>query len=272
MMKINDYTFDGKDIKNIQQVYKINGFVVIKGFFKKKNIRLIKNEIKKLIKKKDINFYYEKVKNKNVIRRIEKVSEYSKKINNIINFKKTFNLIKKLENKQFCLFKDKLNFKYPGGAGFSPHIDGHFLWKDKNNKYQKGWKIYSDNFLSIVTPLEKVDKKNGCIYISSIKNTEILGSSFESISKKLTLNTPNIKKKYLKKFLFYPIILSEGDICIFNWKCAHMSKKNISKNSRMIFYSTYCKVINKNTNIRKKYYLDKTTSRNDDKWKSLQKY
>ena len=40
----------------------------------------------------------------------------------------------------------------------------------------------------------------------------------------------------------------------------------------MIFYSTYCKVINKNTNIRKKYYLDKTTSRNDDKWKSLQKY
>ena len=33
MMKINDYTFDGKDIKNIQQVYKINGFVVIKGFF-----------------------------------------------------------------------------------------------------------------------------------------------------------------------------------------------------------------------------------------------
>ena len=33
------------------------------------------------------------------------MAEYSKKINNIINFKKTFNLIKKLENKKFCLDK-----------------------------------------------------------------------------------------------------------------------------------------------------------------------
>ena len=270
-MKITDYTFNNKDIINIKNSYKIHGFVVIKKFFKKNNIKLIKSEIKKLIKKKDINFYYEKIKNKNVIRRIEKVSEYSNKINNIINFKKTFNLINNLENNKFCLFKDKLNFKYPGGAGFSPHIDGHFLWKDKNNKYQKGWKIYSDNFLSIVTPLEKTDKKNGCIYISSKRDTKTLGSSFDKISSKLELNTPNIKKKYLKHFLFYPVIMSEGDICIFNWKCAHMSKKNLSKNSRMIFYSTYCKITN-NKNIRKKYYLDKTTSKNDDKWKSLQKY
>ena len=51
MMKINDYTFDDKDIKNIQQSYKVNGLVVIKGFLKK-NIGLIKNEIKELIKKK----------------------------------------------------------------------------------------------------------------------------------------------------------------------------------------------------------------------------
>ena len=61
-MKITDYTFNNKDIINIKNSYKINGFVVIKKFFKKKNIKLIKDEIKKLIKKKDINFFCGNIK------------------------------------------------------------------------------------------------------------------------------------------------------------------------------------------------------------------
>lgn len=87
-MKITDYTFNNKDIINIKNSYKINGFVIIKKFFKKENIKIIKKEVKKLIKKKDINFYYEIIKNRNIIRRIEKISDYSNKINQIINSKK----------------------------------------------------------------------------------------------------------------------------------------------------------------------------------------
>ena len=35
------------------------------------------------------------------------------------------------------LFKDKLNFKYPGGEGFLPHVDGHFYWIDNQKKIKK---------------------------------------------------------------------------------------------------------------------------------------
>ena len=50
----------------------------------------------------------------------------------------------------------------------------------------------------------------------------------------MVLATPNIKKKDLKFFKFYPIEMNIGDACFFNWKCAHNSKKNNSNNSRMI--------------------------------------
>ena len=60
-----------------------------------------------------------------------------------------------------------------------------------------------------------------------------------------------------------------GDILVFNWKCAHKSGKNLSSNSRMIFYATFYKT-NKNKDIKNKYYLDKKNSQNPFKNKSLQ--
>ena len=38
-------------------------------------------------------------------------------------------VLKKLTGLKSFLFKDKLNFKFPGAGGFDPHIDGHFLWQ-----------------------------------------------------------------------------------------------------------------------------------------------
>ena len=82
------------------------------------------------------------------------------------------------------LFKDKLNFKYPGGAGFSPHIDGHFLWLDENNRYQKGWKKYSKDFINIVVPLENSSKKMD-VYMCLRKETQIFwGKALIKLQKK----------------------------------------------------------------------------------------
>ena len=57
---------------------------------------------------------------------------------------------------------DKLNLKSPGGYGFDPHIDGHFLWKDKTNNLRKGWKHYASNFLNVVVQLDITNEVNSC--------------------------------------------------------------------------------------------------------------
>ena len=250
--------------------YQKDGWVIVKNFFKKKDIKTIKSQILKKVSKTKKNdfFYFEKIKNKKRLRRIERISDFSAKSKKIIYSKKIFKLIKDIKNKNFDLFKDKLNFKYPGGKGYLPHVDGHFFWRDKDNKIQEGWKKYSSDFINLVIPLEKSDKKNGCLYLANNKNLKKIGNSFKNITKKMTLGTPNIKFKDKKKFKYKPAVLEQGDICLFDWKCAHYSKNNNSNKSRMIFYATYYKR-NGQKNVRNKYYLDKKLSLNDKKNKSL---
>jgi len=250
--------------------YKKNGFVIVKNFFKKKDIDNIKNQIlnKILHARKSNNFYYEKINNFNKLRRIEGITDFSAVSKKIMYSNRILKLIKDIKKKKFDLFKDKLNFKYPGGKGYLPHIDGHFFWKDKNNKIQNGWKKYADDFVNLVIPLEKSDKKNGCLYLAQKKNIKNLGNSFNKITKKMSIGTPNIKLDDKKNFNYTAAELEKGDICLFDWKCAHFSKNNNSNRSRMIFYATYYKK-NGKKNIRDNYYLDKQTSLNDKKNKSL---
>ena len=137
--------------------------------------------------------------------------------------------------KKFDLFKDKLNFKYPGGKGYLPHIDGHFYWRDKNNKFKMVGK-YSNDFVNLVIPRERTDKKMACLYLSKKKK---LGRSFKKITNKMIIGTPNIKINDKKKFNYSAIELNVeifvyliGNVLIFQ-------KNNNSNRSRMIFYATY---------------------------------
>lgn len=263
--------FQKNKTKKIYEYYKINGFVIIKNFFDKHLINKIKKQVLKNIKYKHNEFFYYE-KNKNKLRRIEKISDFSNSAKKLIQSKKIFKLIDNIQKSKNALFKDKLNFKYPNGGGYLPHIDGHFYWINKNNKIEKGWKKYSNKFLNLVIPLEATNKSNGCLYVAKKDDTEKLGNNWNSITKRLINNSPNIKKKDIKKFVFFPTILNAGDILLFDWKCAHYSKKNNSKKSRMIFYSTYCEKnnINHNYNYRNNYYYDKETSKNNKLKKSLQ--
>ena len=160
--------------------YEKNGWVIVKNFFKKKEIEEIKKQILKKVSstKQNKNFYFEKISNRQKLRRIECISDFSVVSKKIIYSDKILRLIQEIKKKRFDLFKDKLNFKYPGGRGYLPHIDGHFFWKDKNNKTQNGWKKYANDFINLVIPLEKSDKKNGCLYLAQKKKYQKFGEFF----------------------------------------------------------------------------------------------
>jgi len=256
-----------KELKN----YKKNGYIVLRNFFPKSKIESIRLEILKQIKKKNNNhYYYENLNNKKVLRRIERISQNSKLMGRLLKENKLKFVLKQITNLKSFLFKDKLNFKFPGAGGFDPHIDGHFLWKDKNNKIKKGWSVYGKDFINVVLPLEKSSIKNGCIYLAKKEYTKkYLGNSWDTISKKLIKFTPKLQNKFLKKIKFKPMEMEQGDVMFFDWKIIHHSIKNKSKNSRMIFYATYINSKKSKNNVIKKYYLDKLKSKNDLKNKSL---
>lgn len=265
-MLIDYMFFQQNQTSEIINFYNKNGFAIIRDVFKKNKISNIKNIISKNLDENNKDFLYEVVNNKKILRRIEKITDHFYSVKALIYSKEIKKIFTKLKKNQ-VLFKDKLNFKFPNGNGFLPHLDGHFYWsKNDSRKLKKGWKIYSKNFTNIAIHLEDSTKKNGCLYVANKSDTKKLGDTWESITNKLSLNTPNIKKKDLKKFKFFPLEVSTGDIIIFDWKCCHYSNKNKSNKSRMILYLTYCDKNKKN--MRKIYYEDRELSKTNINFKS----
>ncbi|MEK9724046.1 MAG: phytanoyl-CoA dioxygenase family protein, partial [Rhodospirillaceae bacterium] len=50
------------------------------------------------------------------------------------------------------LFKEKINYKMPGGDGFKPHQDS-----------QAGWDTYCDFFISVLVSIDAATEENGCL-------------------------------------------------------------------------------------------------------------
>ena len=239
--------------------FRNTGIIKLNNFFDKKEIlTLKKNLFKKLNNNNSFDCYYETLKKRKYLRRIEKLSSNSSDFYNILNKKELKSTLKKLSLKNHYLFKDKLNFKYPNSAGFNHHIDGHWYWYNKSNKKEMGWRKYGNKFLNVVIPLENVYIKNGCLYLSSKKFTnKYLGKSWSQITNSL------IKNKFIlqKKFKFKPYPVNVGDLLIFDWKVCHYSKKNLSKSSRMIIYATFTD----KKNQMSRYYSDKKHSKSSQK-------
>ena len=80
------------NISNLKNIYHTQGWVIIKNFFTKKSVNKIKKQI--LIKakrsKSSDHLYFEKIGNKKKLRRIEKVSDFSKISKRMIYTKKIF--------------------------------------------------------------------------------------------------------------------------------------------------------------------------------------
>tara|TARA_B100001063_G_C16725080_1_gene535902 strand:- start:659 stop:1405 length:747 start_codon:yes stop_codon:yes gene_type:complete len=227
------------------------GYFKIKNFLEKNEVSKIELELEKCLKNKGILKYKDK---NGKIRRIEKIYDKGKFLKQFdLNVKK---LLKKIFQKKYSIFKDKLNIKPPGGEGFFAHYDGIFKFKNKNNKILNGWYEYSDNFINILLAINSCNKKNGTIELA--KATD--GNFYNLLKNTNKDGSPNLKKSYESKLNFKHIDLEVGDIIIFSNKCPHRSKKNKSNKNRKTLYYTY--TISKSMNLYKKYFLDKVSSKN----------
>ncbi len=225
--------------KNISDYYE-DGFLFMNNFFSKKETKKIVSEsykIEKLSKsqKNKWMFYYEENKKNKVISRVENFLDYNKFFKKIFLGKKILKILSTLINKKIEIYKEKINFKYPNGAGFEPHQD-----------MQAGWsKTNSRRYISMAIAIDKSNSKNGCIEVVAGKHKKgLLGQKYKKI--------PNNIVKSLK---WKKIIQKPGDIIFFDGYTPHRSKKNFSNKSRRIIYITYCS--HYNGQLRRKYFAKK---------------
>lgn len=134
-----------------------------------------------------------------------------------------------------CLFKEKINFKYPGGGGFQAHQD-----------QQAGWSSYAPIFLSVLVGIDHATIENGCLEIESGR-PERLHALIGEEWKPLDESSP--------EFPYRPVPTALGDAIFFDSYMPHRSNANLSDSPRRILYATYngCS----NGNHREDYFRDK---------------
>lgn len=136
------------------------------------------------------------------------------------------------------LFKEKINFKYPGGAGFTAHQDAP-AYITFPTRYH----------VSAMVAVDAMTSLNGCLQVVKGEHKRGLMPHPEGII------CSSITKPYEEKGLWYEVIAPVGSVMLFHSYIPHKSNKNLSAQPRRAHYLTYNPLVD--GIFRDAYYTDK---------------
>ena len=90
--------------------------------------------------------------NKRILQRIEDLTPHHAGFRSLYCTGPLIDVASGLFGEPAILFKDKINFKMPGGQGFKAHQDA-----------QAGWHLYARYFISVLISIDRSTEQNGCI-------------------------------------------------------------------------------------------------------------
>jgi hypothetical protein len=135
------------------------------------------------------------------------------------------------------LFKDKINFKLPGGDGFKPHQD-----------VQAGWDRYGSLHISVLVCIDEANQQNGCLELVSGQHDKgLIGNMW----------TP-LGDEQMAAMEFVSVPTLPGDVVFFDSFAPHGSGPNLTNQARRVLYVTYNKL--SEGDHREQYYADKRLS------------
>jgi len=115
------------------------------------------------------------------------------------------------------LFKEKVNYKMPGGDGFKPHQDS-----------QAGWDAYADYFVSVMVCVDEATVANGCLQLVAGHQHRGLFRAWEPLS-----------EQDMQGMRFEPCPTRPGDAVFFDCYTPHASEPNLTDNTRRLYFATY---------------------------------
>jgi ectoine hydroxylase-related dioxygenase (phytanoyl-CoA dioxygenase family) len=117
------------------------------------------------------------------------------------------------------LFKEKINFKMPGGDGFKPHQDS-----------QAGWEDYAKYFITAMICIDEATFENGCLQVVAGYQNRGLFRLWEPLN-----------DEDMAGMEFTPAPTNPGDVLLFDSYAPHYSEPNQSDKTRRLYFATYNK-------------------------------
>jgi ectoine hydroxylase-related dioxygenase (phytanoyl-CoA dioxygenase family) len=171
-----------------------------------------------------------------ILNRVENFCPYHDGFDGLMRRSELPARIAELFGEAAVLFKEKINFKLPGG-GFEAHQDVH-----------AGWDAYAALHITALISVDAATPANGCLEVAAGQHRRgLIGESWRPM-----------EGDELDGFEFHALPTEPGDAVFFDSFTPHCSQPNLTDTARRVLYITYNKA--REGDHRARYYADKRKS------------
>jgi hypothetical protein len=204
--------------------YAAHGWCAAPGFFSRAETTQISawtDEVKARPERPGVEMVYSEPSladpNVRLIQRIENFCPYHEGFDALVHGRLQ-SAVETLLGGAAVLFKDKINFKMAGGAGFEPHQD-----------QQAGWSTFAPMFVTALVCIDRATLQNGCLEMADAPRLAgLIGEEWVPLT-----------AEQMASFALIPVPSEPGDVLFFDSYAPHASKPNRTDADRRILYLTY---------------------------------
>ena len=153
-----------------------------------------------------------------IVQRIEDVTPFHAGLEDLFTRGPMIGAAAQLLDEPAVLFKDKINFKLPGGDGFKAHQD-----------VQAGWNAYASYHVSVLVSIDAATEANGCLEMAAgWHDRGLVGAEWAPLGEEEIAGMG---------FVTYSTV--PGDVMFFDSFAPHRSAPNLTDRPRRALYVTY---------------------------------
>ena len=232
------------EVSRQRKVFERDGFVVVPGLFDEQEMARISAWTDELERQPEMPGramkYFEPSllrPGERVLQRIENFCPFHAGFAELCDGDKLRGAVSRLIGEPAVLFKDKINFKLPGGDGFKPHQD-----------QQAGWSTYTHLFITAMVSIDSTTAENGCLELAAGHHTRgLIGEEWKPLT-----------DDDMRKFGARAVPTQPGDAVFFDSYTPHASAPNLTAERRRVLYITYNRLSAGDHRVQ--YYADKRKS------------
>ena len=217
--------------------WETNGYLRISGFFSESEVAALRRWVAEIESREQDSqrwmHHYESVSDGTRLSRTENFVPYHEGMKSTLTAGKVTDAISELMGGPAALYKEKINYKYPGGGGYAPHQDAP--------AYE-----FVSNHTTCLISIDEATAENGCLYFSPGRHREGM----------IALDADGcIAPDVAKGMDWVAAPTQPGDVLLFSSYIPHKSDANGSNLPRRIIYAVYNSL--SEGDWRDKYYEDK---------------
>ena len=217
-----------------------DGFLLVRAMYKPEEMKEISQWTDDVAGSPEVPGHYmmyfepSKKDGSRIISRIEDFVSFHEGFAELITRRRMHQAVSDLFGETAVLFKDKINFKLPGGDGFKEHQD-----------VQAGWDDYARLHITAMIAIDETNQDNGSVeMIPGMHKQGVLGEMWAPLTDADTANAS-----------YEPVHCQPGDAVFFGSYAPHRSMPNKTEMARRVLYITFNAA--SEGDHRAQYYADK---------------